>query len=456
MSFFATLALILVLVIRPQEIWPFLAVLRPLDVLTVLAAVGVVYEYLLARNEDPYSPQLPFLGAFLAISYVATLVNLGPAGLAIATTRATIGTIFMLVVMYGARSAFRLRVVMGLLAALAVFVSAVAVHQGGVERQCIELPVDDLDDVAAGTPDGRSCETAHGCELEGHGGVDYACERVGMFKTVSVGGRVRWRGQLNDPNELSVYIGAVIPFLVAFAAGANRPLRWLLVAPALALILYAVILAQSRGGQLVVGAVFAAFFVRRFGVKGVGIAALFALPVLLYGGRHDEGAGSSAEERIGLLYDGISFVIEHPLFGIGIDQFGERDVHTAHNAYLLAGSELGLPGMFAWTSLCWASLKIPITLMRRPPEHLAPVYERMSLALLASFAGMAVGIFFLSFTFKQVFFIWLGMAGALYGAVRSEHPTFEVRTTWRDHVGVALADLAILVLLFVYTRHHHP
>src|SRR5687767_6046265 len=101
MSFFATIALVFLLIVRPQEIWPSLAAFRLLDVFTVLAAFGVFYEFLLARWEDPYSPQLPWLVAFLVISYVATMVNVGVPGLAIATTRATIGAIFMLVVMYG-------------------------------------------------------------------------------------------------------------------------------------------------------------------------------------------------------------------------------------------------------------------------------------------------------------------------------------------------------------------
>jgi hypothetical protein len=112
--------------------------------------------------------------------------------------------------------------------------------------------------------------------------------------------------------------------------------------------------------------------------------------------------------------------------------------------------------MFVWSGLVWSSLKIPLTLVKRPPEGLDPRFGRIAFALVASFAGMAVGIFFLSFTFKQLFFIWLGMAGALYGAVRSEHPTFKVESSWKDLAGVAIADLAILLFIFVYTRHHAP
>ncbi|MGH7438756.1 MAG: hypothetical protein ACRENE_23965, partial [Polyangiaceae bacterium] len=69
MVFFATLLLIFVLVVRPQEIWPSLEALHLLNVLTGAVVVGLVVELALGKQKRLYSPQLPFLGAFVAICY---------------------------------------------------------------------------------------------------------------------------------------------------------------------------------------------------------------------------------------------------------------------------------------------------------------------------------------------------------------------------------------------------
>ena len=44
MAFYATLALIFILVIRPQEIWPFLEAFHLINVATALATVGIVAD----------------------------------------------------------------------------------------------------------------------------------------------------------------------------------------------------------------------------------------------------------------------------------------------------------------------------------------------------------------------------------------------------------------------------
>ncbi|MEA2748819.1 MAG: hypothetical protein QOI41_2962, partial [Myxococcales bacterium] len=180
--------------------------------------------------------------------------------------------------------------------------------------------------------------------------------------------------------------------------------------------------------------------------------AALALPVVLLGGREGAAADSSTDERLELLYDAITEFMHRPFFGLGIDQFFEIRRMTAHNSYLLVAVELGLPGLFAWTGLLWMSVKIPLTIVRRGPPELNPDVKRLAMALIVSWVGMAVGIFFLSFTYKQLLFVWLGMSGALYGLVKTEHPSFEVRIERKDYLGIAVFDAVLLLLLFGYTR----
>jgi O-antigen ligase len=138
--------------------------------------------------------------------------------------------------------------------------------------------------------------------------------------------------------------------------------------------------------------------------------------------------------------------------GQGIDQFTDEHRITAHNAYVLAAVDLGVFGFFAWTGLLWTSIKIPLAIVRRPPLNLDPRLRAIAVALLVSLIGMSVGIFFLSFTYKQLLFVWLGIAGALYGAVKADDPTFDVSIGGKDIVGLFLGDLAMVGIIYVYTR----
>lgn len=450
MSFFATAALVFVLLIRPQEIWPSLADLRLLDLFTALSAIGVAVDFARREQKDPYTPQLPWLAAFVLLCYFASAVSLGREALSLGN--GVLLLVFTCVVTYGARTFTRLRALLLLLLALAGLIAVVAVHQGHQEPQCVQLVVTPDGEIqpSLDTADGRACENAVSCRDEENFDIDWACERLGLFDTVSIGRRVRWRGQLNDPNELSVFIAAAIPLLFAIGISRERKLFAVFALGLLGAGLYAIILSQSRGGQLVVGVVFAAYFVMRFGWKGLAFGALFALPVLLLGGRSDD---ESSEERMQLLYDGIHVALAHPVFGVGKEQFREYTaIHlTAHNSYLLAATELGLPGYFAWGGLFWISAKIPWAVMRSPgaSKDVLPVAK----ALFASFIGLAVGIFFLSFAYKQLLYVWFGISGALYGVVRHEDPSFRVKTGWRDVVGIAAAGTAILAFIYGYSRY---
>jgi hypothetical protein len=469
-TFFASLVLIFVLLIRPQEIWPVLNALHLLDVFTGLVLIGLVYEIATGRQKNLYAPQLPFLLTFVLWCYFATAAALGASrGFAIGTSTALIPAIFTLAVMFGASTLRKLKATIWLLLVLGAFVAGVAVHQGMTTPECIQRVADEegVLEPDLSTADGRECGMAMDCKDDTRPDAEWACERLGMFGTYSAGRRVRWRGQLGDPNELSVFIGAVIPLLFAvglpFRSAASQRSdgrqRWLAILAfgVIALGLYAVILSQSRGGQLVVATVFGIYFVSRFGWKGVVVGIIFALPVILLGGRSDAEADESSTERLELLYEGVSLFIGHPLRGVGVEQFPDQvasPLHlTAHNSYLLAAAETGLPGFYLWSSIVYTSFKIPIAALRHP-ETRADL-RAMAMAIVVSFAGIAVGIFFLSFTYKQLLFVWFGLAAAFYRILREEHPDVDqlkVTFGFRDAVVVAGANVAMLTLLYFYTR----
>jgi hypothetical protein len=451
------LLLVFTIFVRPQEFVHGLAALSPINVATALAALGILYELATGKQKASGSPQLPWLLAFVAWCFVATAANVGVTDAAASVTEGVaFALVFMLITMYAARSYARYRAMALLVIGIATAIGVACFAQSRQEPQCIALDTSkNENERSEGTPDGRSCESALLCEREGgKDNVNYLCEKVGPFETFTQGWRVRWRGTLGDPNELAVMLGAMIPMLFAVSAIAKKRLITAAMLAMLALALYVVVLTGSRGGQLVIVTVLGVYFVRRYGAKGLLVGAIVGLPVLMFGGRDGEEAESSALERIELLYEGMDMIRAHPLFGVGIGQFQENTSTylTAHNSYVLAAAELGLPGALLWMMLVYTSIKIPYVLATRPPPGTDLRLVPFAYALVVSFAGILVGIFFLSFCYKQMLFIYFGLSGALYGAAKRATPQLRIGVSLREVLWVATAEMATLAFVLVYSR----
>jgi hypothetical protein len=456
-SIAGTVVLVFVLLVRPQEFVPALQPLSLLNLCTAVAVLGIVVELALdSGRRTPWTPQLPWLAAFIGWCFLVTLRRVGAEGASIVWEFVGLSAIFMLVVAFAARSFARWRALAALLVAVGAFLSCTCIHQAQQPAQCIAIDTSSFEGERSGEgePDGRECDNAYVCERDGKQRVSYACEKVGLFDTFTEGRRVRWRGTLGDPNELALALGAFMPLSLAFASTSRRAWTRAAAAAALALSLITVVLSGSRGGQLVVLTVFAVYFVRRYGLRGAIGAAALALPVVLLGGRSGEEADSSSLERIDLLYEGMDMIRDYPILGVGTGQFTDHAFNgmTAHNSYVLAAAELGLPGSVLWMMLVYTSMKIPWVVAMRPPPELDPRVRAFALALVVAFAGMLVGVFFLSFCYKAILFVFFGMSGALYGLVRRACAEFDVRVSLREVARVAAIDAAVLVFVLIYSH----
>jgi hypothetical protein len=462
LALFGALLLIFIIFIRPQEFLPALQSLSILNVSSGIAALGIVIEMATGKLKSLWTPQLPFAFGFLAwcVVTVAMKVGLGTMG----DVRPGIGlsTLFMLIVIYALAPRFeRLRAMAILILGIAIAVAAVTAHQSTNPLECIVLEKDEkglTGDRSQGEPIGIPCDRANDCakKLNDYEN-EFVCEKPGLFRTFSIGsGRVRWRGLLADPNELALAIGVALSFAFALHSSARNALRHLFLFGTLALATYVVVQTSSRGGVLVLCAVIGVYFVRRFGARGFLIGLVLAAPVLLLGGREGEEADSSAIERTGALYDGIDFFKQNPLFGLGYGQFIENYPITAHNSYLLSAAELGLPGLLLFSYLVYASVKIPYQVSLLHPSQTDPRLLPYAFALVTSFAGMLVGIFFLSFCYNAILFIYFGLSGALYLIAKRSTPGFDVTISPKELGVIAGLDVGLLALIFVYTRIKGP
>jgi len=133
----------------------------------------------------------------------------------------------------------------------------------------------------------------------------------------------------------------------------------------------------------------------------------------------------------------------------------DNRVNLPHKEYWLAPERRAetyawLQNFFFWSGMVWTSLKIPLTALKA--ASLSAEIRAIAIALVVSFSGIAVGIFFLSFTYKQLLFVWFGLSGAFYGIMQETDPTLRVKVGWKDCAGVVLANVGIIGLLWAYTR----
>lgn len=457
------ISLLIFIYARPQEFFESLRAVPFLYIFLGLALFGGMLDFRLGNVRLRATPQLAWV-ALLFVWSVFTVVIREPSSALVPISGLAICMTLYLLIAHGVQSFRSLHAVAGVVLAMVIVVCGVGAHQGFSATGCVVLDPSGRDETTASRPDQRPCETVRECYLgDAEPGAEYACEHVGLFGTTSIGGgRVRYRGVLQDPNELAL-VGAIgLPLAFAFGQERKKKLgRYMLMFLTFALVLLCAILTRSRGGQLVFLTVLGAYFLWAFGKKGIAFGAILAAPLLLLGGRGGSEASSSTMERLDCWSSALSIWRSSPILGVGLGQFHEHNDKTAHNSYLLALAELGLPGMFLFSIILYLSLKIPLKVLREAnaPEAAGVIGEAgagiarpWAMGLIAAFAGLGVGIFFLSFSYHYVLWIYIGLSGALFSAVRAHHPSFKVGFGGKDFALVAVVNVAIVVLVYGYTR----
>jgi hypothetical protein len=444
-------ALFTVLYLRPHEVFDLL---RPITmngmVVLVLFAYGLDIRLGFARPRG--SALLGILIALVGLS-IFTIILRAPDHLSEQLAILGVSLCAFLAASEGIQTLRALGVVAAVILALTVVIAAVGIHQGLAPSICYLRGEGGTETTWGETIDGRPCTEIAQCEEGGVTGADYLCEHPGLFGTHSIGGRVRFRGLLEDPNELCLALTMGMPLAFGLYERRRSSRRLAMMLAAFALIATCVIMTQSRSGQVAMMAALGVYFVRRFGRRGAIVAALFALPLLLLGGRTGAEADSSSEERLECWHEALEMWRENPFFGVGQGQFGQHHYLTAHNSFLLALAELGPLGLMLFTAALYMSLKITVRaqldLAGRPE---AAVARSWAAALTASLAGLVISAFFLSVAYHTLLWMFLGLAGAVYAVVRTHNPEWRVRFGWRDGVVVVLTDIVMVIGLSLYVR----
>lgn len=443
------IGLIVFMYLRPQEYYTFLQK-APLLYLFFAAAIGGLVIDLKLRLLKPVPSRLFWLSVIysawlVVVDFLKATAPIGPL-----TLYAMVFGMF-LVISQAVQSFRAFRIVAGTVLAVGLFLALVGTHQGSAPHGCLLSSGGHL---GHGVPDGRGCETVMDCLGEdAEPGAEYSCERIGLLGTTAIDDRVRYRGQLQDPNELALVVVGAMPFLFGFWVRRRDMFSKCLGIVGVALILKCVLNTQSRGGMLIFLAVIGVYFVKKYGIKYAFLGVFAMLPMMALGGRSGDKADASTEGRYEAWRAGLEMLGMDPIFGVGHKQFTGYHHLTAHNSYVLAPAETGLIGMFLWVSLLYLTIKIPVVALRDfENDPRAGAIRAWAMSLLGMSAAYLVQMMFLSLCYHAITWVFFGLSGALYSAIKRHSPDWEVKFGARDAALVAAVCLGFLMILPVFLR----
>ncbi len=228
-------------------------------------------------------------------------------------------------------------------------------------------------------------------------------------------GRIRWIGIFSDPNDLGLTILAFTPLAVInLLNGKNSAPRRILWGIAMAVLVYALYLTNSRGTFIGLLAILIFVMCKRIGlVRGLVVGIILGSILLVAGPSRmsdmsiDE---ASASGRIDAWATGLNLLLWRPILGVGFHNFTEHHHLTAHNSVVLCMSELGLVGLYVWLLLIYSSFRdMAIVQKYAKGTEFATYAELMQLSLV----GFFVSAFFLSRTYNEVLYIIIAVCTLL-------------------------------------------
>ena len=432
--------LIIFILARPQEFIPLLQKIPFLHLGAALASIGFVVDLRLKRLQPVATNTLPWVIAFLAWAVLSLAINAPEQiprwGLEMVILFVLYGTIA-----HGIQRFRTFQFVSGILCTTCLFIAFVCFHQGLSPQQCVGGEA--VEGGVEGTPTGRLCESHLQCQQDPERDPElvYRCEHVGLFDTYSIDNRVRYAGELRDPNEVALTMSAGgIALLLGFSLRRRRAASHLAVGLGIALILATVWLTKSRGGLVAAMLVPFVYAVRRYGWRAIIPAILVAVPVLMLGGRSDASATESTMNRYEAWVAGLDMFKHSPIYGVGARMFSDHHWITAHNSFVLTLAEMGIVGITLFVSiiyLCMKTLLVGLARLRYIPGTAAP--QVWGMALLAAMSGIIFQINTLSFAYHSVLWLFFGLVGAWYSAVRHHLPELDIK--------IRLPDFAVICLL---------
>jgi putative inorganic carbon (HCO3(-)) transporter len=233
--------------------------------------------------------------------------------------------------------------------------------------------------------------------------------------------RITYLGIFNDPNDLAMFFVMTLPFTFYFFYHIKSVLRFVFLILS-GFLLQGIYLTNSRGALLGTMSQLALWFYLKYGLKKSillgGLAGPVAL-IIMSKFRAIDSEEASAEGRLESWYEGFQLLFWKPVLGVGMGQFTEHHYLTAHNSFVLIFTELGLSGYFLWMGFLTMCGVMLLALWQKNFKGSLVGYcsaEDTAIArtLTYSMVGYLVTCFFLSRAYTPLLYIFCAMLVATY------------------------------------------
>lgn len=233
---------------------------------------------------------------------------------------------------------------------------------------------------------------------------------------------------LGDPNDLSLIILFPLAFAISSFSTKTSITSRILCGIAGAIIIWAILATQSRGGLLGIAAIFCVFLNQKVKNKFllISIGTMLAIVLFLFSGigdrsvlneNPDAAVDASAQSRLDSWTTAVYMGIAKPLFGVGIDTFiyqyffyteaWDGKYHETHSTWLKALAEGGFIFLALFLTLVWQTFrriqKIKDALRGTKEYFLIRCYNSLYYGIIA----FAVSSTFLTQTYTwPIYIIW--------------------------------------------------
>jgi O-antigen ligase len=284
--------------------------------------------------------------------------------------------------------------------------------------------------------------------------VVYAAVVLSRFETG--GGATDWRLSrlyYYDANDMATLIVSALPIGLYFVLSRGRTTVRLFAVAGLGLLAMGLMRSGSRGGFIALLAVAAFVLLALTTVPArsrvLGLVVILAVASVTASDQYwtqmqtllrpnEDYNLTSDGGRMRIWGRGVGYMTDRPVLGVGLGNFQvaegtispfaqlqERGIGVrwgaAHNSFIQAGAELGVPGLIFFVALLLSVFRSLRRVARRalranPPD---PNLSRLAQTLMATMVGWVVGAFFLSLAFTDMLYTLVGLSLALGKAARS-------------------------------------
>lgn len=385
--------------LRPQELYPALAQVRPMLWLYIITSLSVASGLLNGLGRAFRAPQYLLVACFVASISISRFSQDRYWGSLFSPIDIVLPVAIFYFISLTVTSIHRLQVLSWVLVAtfICLTLQAIIGYETGSEVYIASQGSDREDGFQQNFSEDD---------------IDHmGSEALSELKTLK---RLRSIGFLNDPNDFAQALIAVLPLILRNWSQRNRLSSLIFVAAPAALIVFAVYLTHSRGALIGLAVLILLVIWDRWGpAMGLilaGASGFVAIAGNLTGGRSFAFTEASNYGRIDAWSEGFGMLRSRPLFGVGYGNFLENHVITAHNSFVLCFAELGLVGYFTWLSLLVVTNSQLLAVARSPEADLQTWARAIRYSLLSFLATS----FFLSRTYTLTLYLIIGIGVCLH------------------------------------------